>query len=1029
MPPRSPLLSALLRPASPPGSICPRLATLGLALSLLGGVFGSGLAHASCNADHLPTAFVDGRLSVQLTPGERAYLWVEEAGADLAIRSGERVIDSVPGRYALEPVTVIADQRGEGAVHLQDGHEAAVAGVTVRRRCSGATLDSLIEGIGYHRSQAVEDADVPAALQMIVHAGAALVMAKQEHVARAWILLQLASLARSGGFLAEASTAYQLAAAAAREADDPVREAWAMLGEGQALLALGRAAADAALFRARELADAAGMAFPAAIAQHDLCVWHRMRGELEEAESCFVSVATRFERMSEPRERSRALLNRATALQMLGRYGDARESLEIAAGIAPEADSRFSAHIALYRAQGARWNGHFEQSLGFLESALEDAHAGGRMLEYAHVLRLVGQTYAIIGEPSRALAYFRRSMDIYRTRGIENRASAIEAVMARVLESEGRTGEALHMLLQARKVLVKLGTATELQALLIDLARVQAVTGQVDAALETLSGLLKDEAALSWKSSAEAKTLRVRLTEADAESAEAALMPLMQSALDEGHFLLYLEIAMVLVDKRLGNGEVEEAIALASSASTLGQRLGSQLRSPGLRHAVVRRTRPLALASFAALGDGPVVRTEAEKAVTPIERLRRVEQMPTGRPPTDQLDELERWMTAESLQTADSIPEARRHALVLSIDAFSRESAEAGQPATQAAADALTLPVLSPGEALLYFVLEADAGGVLVGEAGNWTWRSDIDASELGIASVKLREVLAAGHGGLDEVATAASRVAQAMRLAELFSEPPPRLFVVADARLAGLPWDVLPSPWAMGQPLGVKTEISLLQSLQRQPERLASRVFALSASPPPGMQLASLAGAARESSVIEPHWKNGLPLTKSLADQGTLTSALATEGAIVHVAAHGSADTGFAEESGLWVSDAATNSIQFVSTLRLREVPQSASLVVLSACEGAHAIASRSIGVGGVAGSMVDAGSQAVISSLWQVSDRAALAFADALHDSLARTPNDPGRALQEAKTVLMSSPAFRHPHHWAGWILLRSGPPPNSS
>jgi tetratricopeptide (TPR) repeat protein len=989
-------------------------------------VAGLLLPTAGLACDPVPIRALEAdRWQLQIAPHERAWLWIVEQGSDIRIETAQGAIDSAPGRHALEPVAVSADADGLAELVLVRTGGAEPARLSARRRCGIAArplANRLVDRLARQRA-ALADGGPIMALQATITATAGLALSGGAGELHGWFLLQAASLARGAGFMGEAAALYRRAADVLSSEGDLERTAWAELGEAQALLRLGSPLSEQALADAARAADTAGLPFAAAIARHDTCVWQRTQGDLELAQVCFDGVASEYDLLGEPRERALANFNRAMALQMLGQYGEARNILDMAAAAGPASDHRHRHMAALVRAQLARWSGDFERSLALLEEALGLAEEHANPLDQAHALRLIGNTYAVSGEPKRALDYYERALVIYRQRGVDGRAAAVEATMAHVLEGERRVSEALPLLEAAGAVLSESGTATEAAAVRVDLARVQAASGQHAAAAATLDGVFEQAGVLSWKRLAEARALRLSLSPPERlEQAEAELSPLLDEARQNGHFLLHLELAGLLVEQRLRFGAAEAALALADAGLRLARPLAASLRSPGLRHAVLRRARPLAMARFGLLDEGAVDAGQASAAVAELERLRQVERAAVGRAGSDELDELERWLTAEALQTSDSIPAARRHALVLALDGAGPDR----DPATEAAGEfvASRLPELAAGEYLLYPALGEHRGGLLIGSHDGWRWHR-VDPVVLRAAVAGLYDLLAAGHGDGDRLVAALAEAGAALRWGSVFGLAPRRLMVVADADLAGLPWDLLPLPGAAGETAGSGIELVLLQSLQSGRMRPPRELFALAASPPPGLTLAVLEGARREAAMVEGHWRQHLPVGRAPADRDGLATVLGRDGAIVHVAAHGRADRGYAEEAGLWLLDEAGDSVRFLSALRLRQLPQRSSLVVLGACEGARAVAATSLGIGGVAGSIIDAGGQAVISTLWPVSDRAAMIFADEFHAALARAPASPAAALLEAKRRLRGRPAFRHPSHWAGWVLLQAGPP----
>jgi CHAT domain-containing protein len=92
-------------------------------------------------------------------------------------------------------------------------------------------------------------------------------------------------------------------------------------------------------------------------------------------------------------------------------------------------------------------------------------------------------------------------------------------------------------------------------------------------------------------------------------------------------------------------------------------------------------------------------------------------------------------------------------------------------------------------------------------------------------------------------------------------------------------------------------------------------------------------------------------------------------------------------------------------------------SLVTLSACDTGVGEVRNGEGVYGLRRAFMLAGSEALVMSLWPVTDAVArdtmVAYYARLRDGLGR-----GDALRAAKLAILKRPAFRHPYYWAGFI-----------
>ena len=141
---------------------------------------------------------------------------------------------------------------------------------------------------------------------------------------------------------------------------------------------------------------------------------------------------------------------------------------------------------------------------------------------------------------------------------------------------------------------------------------------------------------------------------------------------------------------------------------------------------------------------------------------------------------------------------------------------------------------------------------------------------------------------------------------------------------------------------------------------------------------------------------------------------------ALVHIAAHGSKETGAIAlaPDPCWES---TNSeeeeyllkISDVQTVKLR-----ARLVVLSCCHSGQGEVS-SEGVVGIARAFLFAGARSVVASLWAIDDEATMEFMKSFYQHL-RGGESTSTALQRAMKCLRDSDNFSAPKYWAPFVLI---------
>lgn len=149
----------------------------------------------------------------------------------------------------------------------------------------------------------------------------------------------------------------------------------------------------------------------------------------------------------------------------------------------------------------------------------------------------------------------------------------------------------------------------------------------------------------------------------------------------------------------------------------------------------------------------------------------------------------------------------------------------------------------------------------------------------------------------------------------------------------------------------------------------------------------------------------------------------------ILHFATHGIVDEDHPERSGLALTAAPPSD----GILQMREIyglKLGATLVTLSACQTALGKSVSGEGIIGLARAFFYAGANAVVASLWNVSDVSTVSFMTAFYRALAR-----GDAIDEAAraaklAALAPGSRVRHPYYWAAFIVTGNAgvgvPPP---
>lgn len=98
------------------------------------------------------------------------------------------------------------------------------------------------------------------------------------------------------------------------------------------------------------------------------------------------------------------------------------------------------------------------------------------------------------------------------------------------------------------------------------------------------------------------------------------------------------------------------------------------------------------------------------------------------------------------------------------------------------------------------------------------------------------------------------------------------------------------------------------------------------------------------------------------------------------------------------------------------------ARLAVLSSCRTAGGRVAPGEGAQGLAGSFLAAGVPSVVATLWPVDDAVAPRFMRRFYAHLAEGA-PVAAALAQAQSDLRHEPRWRHPYHWAGYVVIGDG------
>ena len=142
----------------------------------------------------------------------------------------------------------------------------------------------------------------------------------------------------------------------------------------------------------------------------------------------------------------------------------------------------------------------------------------------------------------------------------------------------------------------------------------------------------------------------------------------------------------------------------------------------------------------------------------------------------------------------------------------------------------------------------------------------------------------------------------------------------------------------------------------------------------------------------------------------------------ILHFATHGTLNTEHPELSGLVFSLVDRSGKPIDGFLRLHEIYNldlDADLVVLSACRTALGKEIHGEGLIGLTRGFMYAGASRVVSSVWNIDDRASALLMSRFYTAMFTKKLAPAAALRDAQLSMLREPRWANPHYWAAFGL----------
>lgn len=158
-------------------------------------------------------------------------------------------------------------------------------------------------------------------------------------------------------------------------------------------------------------------------------------------------------------------------------------------------------------------------------------------------------------------------------------------------------------------------------------------------------------------------------------------------------------------------------------------------------------------------------------------------------------------------------------------------------------------------------------------------------------------------------------------------------------------------------------------------------------------------------------------------ATKDFLVSPMTRNSQVIHIATHGYFDPDNPHVVGLIASSVNNEPASvFLSLNELLSQSYSTKLVIASGCDTMLGEFNNGGGLRSLTRGFLAQGVGSTIGTLWPVQDRATSQFMRLFYTHLKRNGGDSAKALQDAKQTSLSQGRYRHPMHWAGFVLTSS-------
>lgn len=248
---------------------------------------------------------------------------------------------------------------------------------------------------------------------------------------------------------------------------------------------------------------------------------------------------------------------------------------------------------------------------------------------------------------------------------------------------------------------------------------------------------------------------------------------------------------------------------------------------------------------------------------------------------------------------------------------------------------------------------------------------------------------------------------------------------IVTDGALHNLDFGTLPVSgskshyWIEDVTLSVAPSLDLVyRNLGLRSRRTDSLLLIGDPSPPGQGNFPKLPNAGLEVSNIERQFRRTVLRTGAQADPVAYAGSHPAQFSVIHFAAHAEANDRDPLDSAIILSPRGDTYKLYARDIA--GLPIHANLVTLSACRGAGTRTYAGEGLVGFAWAFLEAGSQNVVASLWEVDDASTAKLMERMYFHL-RGGATPQQALRTAKVELLHSTGpYRKPYYWGPFQVI---------